>query len=487
MRHPRPTRGRRSGPSPSVKRPPRFDRDQAPPQDDPTASLVEHAAPAVELAKATASIALQVESALFVDRRRPDALIASALKRQRAFSLVDRLFVSRSIDALFRWWGWIEPLRLDPIEARLLIAVLLDRSDVPEACRVWARQIGVDSRCLSPIGNAPSWARRAEAFRRLVEQPRATTEPWALFPRWLRDELLEPPGTQPLKHRIADLLQTLQQPIPSWVRVFRGQPETVWNELRSAGCPPRIHPHYPDAATLDPGTILQTLEPFRRGDIVSQDLSSLAVIASCDADPGERWWYAGKPRGERAVLLADRMSGKGTLIVAELDARNRARTAKIAQKGPFSNVATRVWDGRHVVGKAGTYHGVLLEPPSSGMGLWRREPALRWLIDRPELDRLIEQQTGLLHAAASGVRPAGVLIYAVPSLVRAETTAQVERFLSEHPQFQLDPFPDPIDGTPTDGTFVLWPDRAETEAWYIARIIRSSESRDSESPTLTQE
>jgi 16S rRNA (cytosine967-C5)-methyltransferase len=470
-----------------VKRAPRFDRDQRPPEEDPKASLVSHAVPAAELARATASIALQAESALFVDRRRPESLIAAALKRHRAFSLVDRLFVSRSIDSLFRWWGWIEPLRLDPIEARLLVAVLLDRSDVPEACRAWARQIGVDPRCLSPIGNAPSWARRAEAFRRLVEQPRAATEPWALFPRWLRDELLEPPGTQPLKHRVADLLLTLQQPSPNWVRVFKGQPEAIWNELRGAGCPPRVHPHHPDAATLDPGTILQMLGPFRRGDLVSQDLSSLAVIAACDADPGERWWYAGKPRGERAILLADRMSGKGTLIVAELDARNRARTARIAQKGPYSNVATRIWDGRHVVGKPGTYHGVLLEPPSSCLGLWRRDPTLRWLTDRAHLDRLVEQQAGLLRAVAAGIRPAGVLIYAVPSLVRSETTAQVERFLSEQPDFQLEPFPDPIDGTPTDGTFALWPGRADTEAWFVARFIRSPRPRHREIAPSTPE
>ncbi|MEW4567164.1 hypothetical protein AB1L88_04790 [Tautonia sp. JC769] len=485
MRHPRPARGRRPGPTST--RPPRPDRNQGPGEEDPTASLVAHAVPAPDLARATASIALQAESALFVDRRRPESLIAASLKRHRAFSLVDRLFVSRSIDSLFRWRGWIEPLRLDPIEARLLVAVLLDRPDVPEACRVWARHLGVDPRCLSPIGNAPSWARRAEAFRRLVEQPRATTEPWALFPRWLRDELLEPPGTQPLKHRVADLLQTLQRPGPSWVRVFKGRPEAIWDELRGAGCPPTVHPHHPDAATIDSGTILQTLEPFRRGDLVSQDLASLAVVASCDADPGERWWYAGKPRGERAVLLADRMAGKGTLIVAELDPRNRARTARIAQKGPYSNVATRIWDGRHVVGKPATYHGVLLEPPSSGLGLWRRDPSLRWQTDREQLDRLVEQQAGLLRAVAAGVRPAGVLIYAVPSLVRSETTAQVEQFLASHPDFQLEPFPDPIDGTPTDGTFVLWPGRSDTEAWFIARMIRSPQSRIQEISPENQE
>ena len=45
-----------------------------------------------------------------------------------------------------------------------------------------------------------------------------------------------------------------------------------------------------------------------------------------------------------------------------------------------------------------------------------------------------------------GVRRAGVLVYAVRSLARDETTGQVERFLAEQPDFRLDPFPDPLDG-----------------------------------------
>lgn len=482
MRRPRPTTRRPSSPTrhkPKPPRPPGLGTAAAE-EEGPS---IEHRASPVELAQKTAEVAARAERAAFVDHRRPEPVVSAALKGLRGFSILDRLFLTRSIDALFRWWGWIEPLRLGPIEARLLVAVLLDRPDVPDPCRAWARTIGVDSRCLVPIGGAPNWGRRAEAFRRLVEKPKATTEPWSLFPRWLKDELIEPPGEALAKHRVAELLLSLQRPPVPWVRAVREQPSRLWSELRALGLSPRPHPRLSDAASLDPSTILQGLEPFRRGDLVSQDISSLAIVAACDAEPGERWWYGGLARGERAVLLADRMKGKGTLVVGELDDRDRLRTARMTRKAPHTNISTRTWDGRHVLGKPGTNHGVLLEPPSSGIGIWRRDPASRWFVDRKRLDVLVEQQAHLLRVAALGVRPSGVLIYAVPSLARSETLAQVDRFLQDHPEFRLDPFPDPLDGSPNDGTSILWPDRADSEAWFLARLIRT---RAEPSPTAEE-
>ncbi len=54
-----------------------------------------------------------------------------------------------------------------------------------------------------------------------------------------------------------------------------------------------------------------------------------------------------------------------------------------------------------------------------------------------------------------------------------ETLGVVRAFLAEHPQFTLDPFPHPLLGTPTDGTLQIWPQEADTDAMFIARMIRT--------------
>ena len=468
----------RSGPSsrtrkptskPAPSRPGRPSRPEANP--GPDAPPVRFAPPA-EIARAAARVAAAADRAAFVDRRRPEPVVASAMRALRGFSLPERLFISGSVDALLRWHGWIGPLRLGPIEAKLLIALLLDRAEVHPACRALASEVKVDPRGLLAMGGAPSWPRLADAFRRLVENPRATTEPWLLFPRWFKDEVLEPPGIGPIKHRHAALLLALQRPPRLWLRATVARPAKVWAELNEQGIAFQVHRTRPMTAAVDPETPLQAIEAVRRGDLVAQGLASQAIVNACDADPGERWLYAGRTRADRVVHLASRMAGKGTLTVAALEDRQRIAAARSIRGGPHSNVAPRHWDGRRLLGKAETAHGVLLEPPCSESGAWHRSPGARWSLDRAGFGRIVEEQARLLRVAAEGVRHEGTLIYAVGSLARSETTDQVARFLDEHPGFRLDPFPDPIERSPTDGTWVLWPDRDGSDGAFVARLLR---------------
>ena len=54
-----------------------------------------------------------------------------------------------------------------------------------------------------------------------------------------------------------------------------------------------------------------------------------------------------------------------------------------------------------------------------------------------------------------------------------ETQGVVKAFLAANPKFKLDPFPHPIQGTPTDGTLAIWPQESDTDAMYIARMVRT--------------
>ncbi len=76
--------------------------------------------------------------------------------------------------------------------------------------------------------------------------------------------------------------------------------------------------------------------------------------------------------------------------------------ARRARRSPFRNLTTKPWDGKHVVGKAGTYHGVLVDAPCSAVGTWRRNPDARWTLDKDAVGRLAELQAQILRAAAGG-------------------------------------------------------------------------------------
>ena len=42
------------------------------------------------------------------------------------------------------------------------------------------------------------------------------------------------------------------------------------------------------------------------------------------------------------------------------------------------------------------------------------------------------------------------------------------------PDFRLDPFPHPFTAEPTKGTLLLWPQEADCDAMFIARMIRTA-------------
>jgi 16S rRNA (cytosine967-C5)-methyltransferase len=67
----------------------------------------------------------------------------------------------------------------------------------------------------------------------------------------------------------------------------------------------------------------------------------------------------------------------------------------------------------------------------------------------------------------------GTLVYSVCTLTPGETVQVVRDFLAAHPGFRLDPFPHPLTGTATDGTLLIWPQEADTDAMFAARMVRT--------------
>lgn len=481
----RPASSSRHTPPPRRRTPPPEQQSaghHAPPNLDPTPSSV---IPPGLLAELTADIAVQVEQAVLVDGARADRELSAVLKRRRDLGGPDQRFVANAVFALFRWRGWIEPLGPLSIEHRLLLATLLDSPVVEAPCRIWSRKIGADPDRLYALGDAPSWKARGEGFHRLLGGRDVTTDPWRLFPPWFREVLPEPPGDGPAKGRFLELLTALQQRPSLWVRAQGREAEETWKELRALGVKPWVHRRVPRAARLDPDVDVYHLKPFERGELEIQDLASQAVAMICDPEPGERWWDACAGAGGKALHLADLMRGKGVVVASDVHERRLKETVRRARKGPYSNITTRVWDGKGVAGKLGSFDGVLVDAPCSALGTWKRNPDARWSLDRAAIDRLAELQGRLLRSAAAGVKVGGALVYSACTLTPAETTEVVQSFLAEHANFRLDPFDHPLTGVATDGMLRFWPQESDTDAMFVARMVRGSEESGMERPQTT--
>jgi 16S rRNA (cytosine967-C5)-methyltransferase len=426
------------------------------------------------LAALTASIAPAVLHGVVKQHKRLGPALAAALEGQGRTTAADRASISCALGALLRWWGWIEPLHLPRIEEQLLLAWLLDSAGLSALAQVWAARVGRPLDRLVPVGDAPSWTARAEGLKRWMAGRPVNADPWRLFPAWLRDQLPIPPGAATPKLRRLDFLAALQTRPPLWIGVRSTEEKAVWTALRDGGLKPWIHRRMPSAAKLPPETNLNLFEAFRTGRLVAQDIASQAVAVACDPDRGDRWWDVNGEGGLHAWHLAALMGGKGVVVCTFDQARRRHQTAVWLRRGEFHNITTRLWEGRRVSGKPGSYDGVLVDAVCSGIGVWRRHPDARWTISAAQIPALVARQLQLLNTASTGVRPGGTLIYSVATVTRSETVDVLDAFLRSCPEFRAEAFPHPLEDGTAGGSLQLWPQIHDGEARFIARMVRSS-------------
>ncbi len=144
-------------------------------------------------------------------------------------------------------------------------------------------------------------------------------------------------------------------------------------------------------------------------------------------------------------------------VVGDLCAAPGGKSLAVAQAGAYVLAADRSWSRlqllkenlRRVGGRVDLVvaraekppflelQNLLLDVPCTGTGTLRRNPDARWRLTPDTLDELVGLQRQILKAGGRLVPPGGILIYSTCSLEGEENQAQVEDFLTEHPEFSV--------------------------------------------------
>jgi len=95
---------------------------------------------------------------------------------------------------------------------------------------------------------------------------------------------------------------------------------------------------------------------------------------------------------------------------------------------------------------AAPFDAVLLDAPCSATGTFRRHPEVLYRARPVLIEQAAELQARLLERAGDWVRPGGSLVYSVCSLEPEEGEQRIDTFLSERPDFRLQPAATLVDG-----------------------------------------
>jgi len=175
---------------------------------------------------------------------------------------------------------------------------------------------------------------------------------------------------------------------------------------------------------------VEKLPGFSDGVVSVQDGAAQLAVGLLALMPGLRVLDACAAPGGKTAHILEAWPGLSTLISLDIDGRrlhrieeNLTRLSLRAhlQQGDAGDPQTW-WDGQR-------YERILLDVPCSATGVIRRHPDIKVLRKSGDVATLVSRQARLLQALWPLLAPGGMLLYSTCSVLCAENSGQITRFL----------------------------------------------------------
>jgi 16S rRNA (cytosine967-C5)-methyltransferase len=423
---------------------------------------------------------------VLTDLRSGELLDSSFDRRTARLDPRDRRWTRELVFGMLRQRSWLDALlddrvrgglaKLDPDLIDLLRLggyQLLSMGSVPayaaigQTVELAKRRHGIGA---SKLTNAVLRRLDRERERLAVATPEDPVEALALqysHPRWLVARWIARWGGDVTRL----LLEANNREAPLVARPYHVVREQLEAMLEGAGVTVADAPLVPDSLLLTAGVGAMTeLGAFKQGLFHLQDPASTLVTRYAAISAGAQVADLCAAPGGKTLELA---RTAGTVFAGDASFARLARVRDNVRRLDASNVVPFVGDARFPAVRG--MDAVLIDVPCTGTGTFRRHPDARWRLKVSDLAVLPAVQRSILRAAATAVRPGGLLIYSTCSLETEENDAQIESFLSDNPGWRLEPPPEgAVPQAVLDaGRLRVLPQRHGTDGAFAARLRRS--------------
>ncbi|HEV2803214.1 MAG TPA: 16S rRNA (cytosine(967)-C(5))-methyltransferase RsmB [Pyrinomonadaceae bacterium] len=214
------------------------------------------------------------------------------------------------------------------------------------------------------------------------------------------------------------------------------------------------------------------------GAIYTQDEASQLVAHVVVARAGEEVFDVCAAPGSKTTQIAAR-PGVPVVVAGDLYAHRLRVVRESAARQGLENVQTIAYDAEAwpLPFASNAFARVLVDAPCTGTGTLRHNPEIRWRITPADIDELAARQRRILAHAARTVAPGGRLVYSTCSVEPEENEAVVAAFLEMHPEFELIRPEVPEQFLTRDGAARTWPQRDDTDGFFIAVFEKSGEGK----------
>jgi 16S rRNA (cytosine967-C5)-methyltransferase len=234
------------------------------------------------------------------------------------------------------------------------------------------------------------------------------------------------------------------------------------------------------------GIVLQNPPPtselpfLKEGLYILQDEASQLVASTLDPKPGERILDACAAPGGKTTHMAQKMENRGEIYALDLTKGKLDFIEEMCQRLGIRMVRTMKGDAAQSlpIFQGLKFDRILADVPCSGFGTLRRNPDVKWRRGEEDIRRLSELQFSILRNLSVYVREGGVLVYSTCTVFHEENEEVVEKFLGEHPEFQLDRMdkilPEKTHPFIHNKYFKTFPPKGEMDGFFAARMIKGN-------------
>ncbi len=256
------------------------------------------------------------------------------------------------------------------------------------------------------------------------------------FPNWMIERWLEEYGEEETCAMCSAL--NTQAPLTLRVNLLKTDVEGCRRALEQEKLKTEATKFSPVGLTAHRRMNIFGLETFQKGFFEVQDEGSQILSLLVDPKPTSKVVDACAGGGGKSLALAVLMKNRGSIYALDTNSYRLDGLRKRIKRSGVDTIRIRAVEADHLPDDlVGTADNVLVDAPCSGLGTIRRNPGTKWTVTPETVAELHVKQLGILTHYARCVKVNGRLVYATCTTMKDENEGVVEKFLVDHPQFEL--------------------------------------------------
>ncbi len=183
-------------------------------------------------------------------------------------------------------------------------------------------------------------------------------------------------------------------------------------------------------------TNLSQSEIFKRGFFTVQDESAGIAAHLLDVKPGDTVIDLCAAPGGKTTFFGEMMKNQGRIIAIDKYQTRLNLVKSSCERLGISIVNYVAADGVDYQGDLADK--ILIDAPCSGLGVLSKKPDIKLKRELRDITELVSIQIQLINNAATLLKPGGAMVYSTCTIEPEENFDIIKKFLSTHPEFEID-------------------------------------------------